>query len=147
MPNTRVVPLEWEAHHRNAAEGQLTSTCDLRRSSTANTQPTFNPVSGRTTYTTPTTFASDVPCRLQSLIGGPGQQTVDVGERQVATHRYSLSVPWDTAEAVFGDEVVVTRCDGDPVLVGRVFRVLDQRHGSLSWYRTYVVEEIQPAAR
>jgi hypothetical protein len=139
LPNSRVFPRNWEAHHYPAANGQMTAECVITRPSTAGR--TFDTLSGTSAYPEPDAVYTGA-CRVQH----PTIQDMPAGpvERQTVVAEYTVTVPVDTIRIQLGDTVTITACDGDPDLVGEVLTVTGVPRGSLRFVQP-ITCKLQPA--
>jgi hypothetical protein len=100
---------------------------------------TFN--TGTGTYdTTSTVIGTDLPCNLTPFTGAGNLQEQLAGEA-VTTHRYQLSLAWDSPTVLKEDIVTLTDSE-DPNLAGRIYRVEAPLHETFQIARRVVVEEI-----
>lgn len=141
LPHSRVIPDGWSQHHRPTAEHVMTAACAVRRPGHATG---FDENTGRSVYPDPAPFHAG-PCRIQVLARLAGG--VDVGDAQITIRPYQVSLPADVPEIRVNDQVEVTSCPDDPLLVGRLLRVVDVPAGSLLWQRDLTCEDITPTTR
>lgn len=127
LPNTRVIPPGWEAHHRPVAEGAMTTTGRLLRPDETGTR---DPVSGRTTFAEPAV----VWVGRAQVGANSGSPTVQA-DRVVTVGSYLLELPADTPLPRVRDVWEVVTCAGDPSLPGARLRVVDVPRSGLSWQR------------
>lgn len=145
LPNHKVIPDGWAAHHRPTAEGKHTATGTITRPASGATV-TFDETAGRVVIPDPTTIYTG-PMGVRrldtNLIGIP----MVAGDREQIVRLYRVAVPV-TVTAVEGNDIVtVTECADDPAVVGRPLRVRDVRVGSVAWERLLMCEDITPTAR
>lgn len=129
LPNSRVIPAGWSAHHRPAAESTMTATCDITRPATG--RGTLNPTTGTVTNAS-TSIGVDVPCRVQAAAST--DRSTQTGEQEVTFRKYMVAVPADLDPHV--DDIVTITAAVDTDLIGRALRVLDVLYGSEVWQRT-----------
>lgn len=146
LPNAQALHPRWESHHRPVAEAFLTADVIIRRHTGTGT--TFDPNTGQTTYSEPTTVYEG-EARIQRM----SQLEISraIGDRQVIVRGATVSLPVSAAEVRIVDEVQVVAYrdpdSGDPYLAGRPLWVHDVRPGSLLWQRDLVVLDAPPTAR
>lgn len=140
LPNSRVIPLGWEAHHAPVAEGQMTATCEVRRPSSA---ATFNETTQGSDYPEPTALYT-TRCRAQRLPMRGGDQPI--AGRDVVLQRYQVNLPRDVTAPRVNDQIVITECT-DPTLTGLILRIREVRSGTLRWQRDLMCEEVTPMTR
>lgn len=141
LPNTRVIPAGWAAHHRPAANSTMTGVCEL-------TGPGGPPTWDNPEGTPGTILATDVPCRVQQLTG---ENEAEAAGQDVHSRDYLVTLPLalvpDLVVTDHGPWVRVTgyqpghEQDGDPHLVGRSLKVLAVQHGTLLWERDLVCRD------
>lgn len=73
--------------------------------------------------------------------------TVVVADRPNHNARYRVVLPAGAALAQVGDIITITRCDGDPTVVGGRLHVTEVPHGSILWQRDLLCLFHQPATR
>lgn len=146
MPNTRVVPTGWEAHHRPVSEDEMPAECTITRQPT--TALAWDDVNGRNAFVAPTTVYEG-PCRFHR--GGPTNAGdaagTTVADRQVALATYTITIPTDADLVQVNDIVTITACDGDPDSVGLPLQVLGARRSARTWERTITCQMQQPVTR
>ena len=141
LPNTRVVPPGWAAHHRSTANSTMTGVCEL-------TGPSGPPTWDNQEGTPGTVLATDVPCRVQQLTGENEDEAVG---QDVHTRDYLVTLPLHLVPALTITDnapwVTITgylpghEQDGDPHLVGRRLKVLSVQHGTLLWERDVICRD------
>jgi hypothetical protein len=120
---TRVLPPGWSEHHRPAAYGFLTGTCDARGPDRAG---------GPTGIVYGDPIWEDKPCSVQ-VLSQSARPTVTVDSTEVqVTHR--VSVPIDLT-ASYGDIITITANPDDPRLTGTVLTVVLAESGTTNWTR------------
>jgi hypothetical protein len=152
LPNSRVVHPQFEAHHRPVSANAMPAECTITRPSSPSPAG-WNDATGRNVYPAPTTVYPTTGhgvCRVNR--GGPGGQgsaaPVTVADRAVTVAQYTVVIPADAAALVqVHDIVTITRCPGDPDLVGRKLWVTDSARGSLTWERVLNCELQPPTTR
>jgi hypothetical protein len=111
----------WSEHHRPVASGSHTARCTITRQAgqgSLDGDGVWHPPSIVTVYTG--------PCRITA----PSPTSVrPVGEQQVATAEYEITIRWDAAEVTEHDLVKVTEAK-DPGIVGKEFVVTDVRYAA-----------------
>lgn len=142
LRNTRLIHKNFERWHYATANGQMTAECTITRPSS---QAVFDEVAGRSTFPAPADVYEG-PCRV-GRSGAPAMQRPTVGDRDIPTREFIVSIPVGAALVQINDIVTVTRCDGDPDLAGMVLTVTDSRRGSLTWQRDLVCTLQPPTAR
>lgn len=133
LPNTRVIPTGWSAHHRPVVEGTWTGTCTIRRPGVV--KGDFDEET-LTYESTPHDPHYTGKCRVQV-------QPIFSGDREAAGQKvtvagYLVAVDLATSDQTKVDDVVkVTGIDdnGDPTLVGRELTVSGVARGTLAWER------------
>lgn len=143
LPNTRVIPVGWEAAHAPVAEQAMTATATVTRPA-SNGPPVFDEETGRSQHPAPSTVHSG-PCRIQrsALTGGHAPVVAD---KVTPLREYVTSWPLDAPVFRVNDLVTVTDAT-DTELAGQVLRIVDVRRGSLVWQRDYLAEEHVPTTR
>lgn len=135
LPNTHVIHPRWSDHHRPTATGTMTADCVITRKGGAGTtgpDGTWTPDPATTLY--------DGVCRIVAL---PTNERIEVvGEEQVTSRRYQVSVEHDIGEVFLGDLVSIT-ASKDQGLVGKKLRVIDVQFGSEQWQRDLIAEEVE----
>lgn len=136
LPGTKVIHRDFSTHHMPTAEGTMTSTCTITRASA--TVGTMNDTTGDVTITAGVTIATDIVCRVQAEPAS--MRTQPSGGQEVTQRLYAVSVPADTALVLVDDRVTITTAV-DPLLVGRVLRVVDVQYGSEGWQNDLVCKD------
>lgn len=118
---------------RNMVAGWLTDTCTIREPGPL---PEFDPATG---YPEPELGDEvyDGECRLRPA---GGDRVVFVGDGQVTLRLFDLTIPWD-ATGLEVNHLVTMNTSDDPMLEGRVYRVVDVQGGTNTAYRRLVVED------
>lgn len=127
-----VIPTDWSAHHRPAANSTHTATVQLRRP--GGVQGEFDRVTG-TTPVTPYPPYYEGAARIQLL---PSEtQEVEAAEQEVSLARYAVMLDAAVTGFALEDLCQVTAVDdnGDAWLVGRELTVYAFESGSLHWER------------
>lgn len=143
LPNTRVIPAGWSAHHRPVVADTWTATVTLRRPGYQAGSDDFDPVTGTRTGTPhPVHFTGTARIQVQPILGGE-----DVaGDQEITTYGYLVAVDLATSGGTqVGDLVDVTAVDdnGDASLVGRTLTVTGVGRGSLVWERDlYAIDNL-----
>ncbi len=143
LPNTRVIPAGWEAHHQPAAEGAMTAECVITRLATTSATR-YNAATGRTDYPDPTTVYSGA-CRMQREVRSQDHAR-DVGGNAVTARRYLVSIP-TSADPVQINDIVTISAATDADMIGKKLRVTDVRGGSLLWQHDLSCEEWETTTR
>lgn len=144
MPNARLVPEGWEAHHAPVAEGGMTAECVVTRPASSAGTPTFDEEAGRTTYPAQPKIYTG-PCRVQRA-ALTGANADVIGDRPQPLRSYVVSTPLAAPLLQVNDVVTLTTAV-DPVMAGRRMRVEDVRGGSIVWQRDYLCQEWTPTTR
>lgn len=127
-PGTEILPADWAASHRPAAEKTMRdATVQLRHPGT--TQAWSDEADQMVDVPLPPYY--DGPARIQAL-ATRNQTSITAGD-QVVTIRYLVVVPADVDPTV-DDLVAVTAVD-DTHLTGRSLMVAQVTAGSLRWER------------
>lgn len=144
LPNTRLIPATWEAHHAPTAEQAMTADCTVTRPASTPGQPTFDEVSGRSVYPVPPVVYTG-PCRVQRAALSGTKDPV-IGGKPTPIRPYQYSTPLDAALLQVNDIVEITAAT-DPEFAGAKLRLTDVRGGSLVWQRDYGAEQWTPTTR
>lgn len=142
LPNTRVIPDGWAAHHRPTVDATHLSSCNVRHP--GGTAGTFNPATGNDDGGSANSPHYTGPCRVEDLPADE-QFRVVAGE-EVPTVGYAVILAYDAASGVKVDDIVtITGVDdnGDPSLVGKSLVVDSIKRSSLAWERVLVCTENQ----
>lgn len=146
LPNSKVIPPDWEAHHAPTCDASMTATITVTRLSAPTGTPTFDAQTGRSVYPTPTTVWSGA-CRIQQRNAGLGGTVAQqVGEKAQPTHYYLLATSL-TAPLLDVNDVAEVTSAVDAAMVGRTLRITDVLGGSTLWQRDYHAEEWVGTAR
>lgn len=133
LPNTRVIPVDWSAHHRPVVADTWTATVTIRRP--GGTQGAFDEATG--TYpVTPYAAHYSGKARIQVQPIFSGER--DAAGQVVSVAGYLVVVDLATSDETKVDDVVkITAVDtnGDPSLVNRELTVSGVARGSLVWER------------
>jgi len=70
-----------------------------------------------------------------------------IGDRTLALAAYIVTIPPGSHLVPVNALVTITRCDGDPDLVGAVLQVQGARRSALTWERVLTVQMQQDTAR
>jgi hypothetical protein len=127
-----VIPADWSAHHRPAANSTHTATVQLRHA--GGTRGEFDRETGTYAFTPHAPYYSG-PARIQLL---PAEtQEVEAAEQQVSLTRYGVMLDAEVTGFALEDLCKITAVDdnGDPWLVGREITVYAAEGGSLHWER------------
>lgn len=145
LPNTHVIPPDWEQHHRPVSADAMTAECVITRpTSTAG----WDDTTGKSAYPTPATIYGPGPCRINR--GGSGAVpagATTVADRTVTLVDYAIVIPTSAPLIQVHDLVTVTTCTGDPQLVDLTLRVKDVARGGLTWERVLSCELQPPTSR
>jgi hypothetical protein len=139
LPNTRVIPTGWSAHHRAAAAGGMNARCELRPAATG--EPVYDPDTGLATRPVPDAAWTGA-CRVQALTGDA--HTTPQVENPVTTRGYLVQL--DESDPTAGPvpdvgedwTVKVIAAVNDARLIGRSLSVLDVQYGSERFTRDLV---------
>lgn len=144
LPNARIIPAGWQAHHRPVVVTSMTATGQLRRPDLTGTRST---ATGRTTFATPELIYTG-PCRVQlrSTSGGSGT-VVTVADHTTTRGDYLIVIPSTAPVALVGDRWTVTADPHNPALVGLSFQVVFVAKGSLTWEQDLDCNLETPTAR
>lgn len=138
-----VIPPDWAAHHRGAADQTHLVTCSIRHPK-AGTPGTFNATTGG--YVGASTAAAHFtgPCRVTDVIRAKGLRVIASEEIPEAGYMLILAVG-DAPEVTVDDIVTFPQVDdnGDPTLVGKTMAVDSIRRSSLSFERVLFCSENQ----
>jgi hypothetical protein len=137
LPNTRVIPTGWSAHHRPVAEGGMTAEGTITRAASTGTVAVFDEAAGVSVPPTPTVVYQGV-LRLQR--SGADEHQITVAGREVTIRDYTVSYPTNGQPSQANDVLTITSCDDNPGLAGEKLRIRDARIGSLVWQRDYIAE-------
>lgn len=130
----QVLPDDWSAHHRPAAEGFLTGTC--RCNGTEEEAP-WTPENPGGLTPGPVIWV-DQPCSVQVL--SDGREATVVGTTEVVvSHRVSVPIE---LEAEYGDVITVLTNPDDERLNGTRLRVISVDSGTTNWTRELACEEL-----
>lgn len=141
LRSTRVVPANWAAHHRPVAEETMTAVCRIW-------DRAAGPPVGLDGPGPDLLAAHRVPCRVQELKSA-GEGTVQPAGQEVTERRYLITVPVTTAvyfkTGTRGHQIEITgtRENGDPMLTGRRFDVIQVMTGSEVWERDLICVDNQ----
>lgn len=137
LPNTRVIPDGWSAHHRPTAEGGMTAEGTITRAPSTGTASVFDETLGISIPPTATVVYTGV-LRLQR--SGADERQAATADREVTIRDYQVSYPTSGNPAQVNDIVTITACSDNAGLVGERLRIRDPRIGSLVWQRDYIAE-------
>jgi hypothetical protein len=144
LPNTRVIPLGWDAHHRPVSADAMPDACTVTRPTS---DPAWDDAAGRSIYPpSAEIYPVDGDGRCRITLGGTGTMpsgAVVAGDRAVTQSDYTVVLPTCTALIQVGDIVTVTCCPDDPDLVGQKLRVKNAIRGTYTWERILACE-LQP---
>lgn len=136
LPGTGVFHPDWSAHHRPTATTAMTATCRITRNAgdgTTGPDGTWTPASPTTVYTG--------PCRVTSPPFSR-EEVIPSGATQVTQRRYGVFIEWDADEIHIGDQVEILTAK-DPLMPGKIFRVVDVAYTSEQWQRNLACEEVE----
>jgi hypothetical protein len=120
----RMVPEDWGRNHAAVVATSRNAIVNLRRPSTTGWIP-----EDRITGVVPgEVYASNVTARIQAQINR-SDNDAESAEETLTVPPYLVTVDYGL-EPFDGDEVEVVTCTGDPMLVGRSFRVDHTVHGT-----------------
>lgn len=143
LPNTRLIPDGWEAHHAPTAEQAMTAECVITRPA-SNGTPVFDAETGRSLHPDPVTvYTGAVRVQRSALTGG----NIDVvADKPTPLRQYVVSLPLTAPQIQVADRIAVTAAT-DPLMVGKILTVADVRGGSLVWQRDLLCDEHVPITR
>lgn len=128
LPNTRVVPDGWSAHHRAVPVGAMTATVTI----TGDTNPgDWDPDTGEIEETDGTPVYTGA-ARVKALPADAAEP--EAAGQHVSARLYLVAIPDLTAAVETGHRVHVDTAE-DPLLVGCDLTVEDVQRGSLVWDR------------
>ena len=133
LQGSRVIPIDWEAHHRPVLESTWTATITFTR---ADGPPVHDPNTGSTSQSRVTVYSG--PCRIQHHETTSAGSTITAGEK-VTSHDYQISGPV-SMDLKVDDIGTVDDCN-DPTLVRRELRVTDIQRGSLLFQRDVIATD------
>lgn len=134
LPNSRIIPPGWSAHHRGPLESAWTGVCEVTRTGgtgTTDEHGEWTPGSSTLVYSG--------PCRLVHVVGD--EQEAFQGGDKLSFRRYLVQIRADT-EVRVGDFVQVLSAPSTAV-VGRQFRVESYNLGTEGWSTDLLVTEFQ----
>lgn len=133
LPNTKVIPDGWSAHHRPIVAQTFGAAVSIRRP--GGTAGDFNETTGVREYTLADPhYVGGARIQVQPIMGGD----LNAGEQRVTVVGYLVVVDRDTStDAQVDDVVLIDNVDdnGDPAMIGRELRVSGVAIGSLAWER------------
>lgn len=136
LPNTRVIPPGWSAHHRPTATIAMTATCVITRATgqgTTGPDGTYTPAASTTVH--------EGPCRVVPRATDQGVHRT-IGEDQVTPRRYEISIGYDAPKIHLGDIVTFTDAQ-DSGLLSLNLRVIDVAFSSEQWQRMLYAQDLQ----
>jgi hypothetical protein len=130
LEGSRVIPADWEAHHRPVLETTWTATITFRRFTGTSTH---DPNTGSTSRDSIVVYSG--PVRIQHH-ETTSAGSVIAGAQKVTIHDYQVSGPveMDLQRDDFG---TVDTCN-DPTFIGRELTVTDVQRGSLLFQRDVI---------
>lgn len=131
----QVLPDDWSAHHRPAAEGFLTGTCRCNGPEEEAPWTPDNPGG----LTPGPVIWPDMPCSVQVLSQFGREATVVGTTEVVVSHRVSVPIE---LEAEYGDVITVLTNPDDERLNGTRLRVISVDSGTTNWTRELACEEL-----
>ena len=149
LPNTQIVPRNWQQFHRPTIQATFRSA--VRISRLTDRQGTRDPVTGRTSFATPVPVYEG-GARIQSRGGGatsrgPGGAAVGVNDRIITIGSYLVAIPTDADEVKVDDLILVLSCPDSPVLVGLGLKVVEVTYADIAWQRSLGCDLQEPSAR
>lgn len=120
-PGTAVIPPNWGASHAPVADGTRNAVVTLRRPSTMAWDESANDGKGATVPTPGAAYASNVTARIQALITR-SDNDAESAEETITAPPYLVTLGHEQP-CREGDEIEVTACVGDALLVDRFLRV------------------------
>lgn len=134
LPNSRIIPPGWSAHHRGPLESAWTGTCRITRATgggTTDDNGVWTPGGEVLLY--------DGPCRLVVSVGD--EQAIHQGGERISFRDYMIQVRAETDVAV-GDTVEITSAPNASA-VGCMYRVETYGNGTETWSTDLIVTEFQ----
>jgi len=123
------------ARARAFALAGFSDTCTVKRVSAVDT----NALTGGVTKSYQTLYSG--VCRVQTS-GGPAGQ-IDVGQAAPRSSSATLQLPVVGSEGIRPDDIVtVVTCVNDTELVGRIYHVVGEHHGSQKSARRLALNEV-----
>jgi hypothetical protein len=146
LPATHVVSPLFEQHHRPVSTDAMPAECVITVPSST---PVWDDAAGKSVYPEPTQIypgPSDVDgrCRVHRVSDATA---ATIGDRTLALAAYIVTIPPGSHLVPVNALVTITRCDGDPDLVGAVLQVQGARRSALTWERVLTVQMQQDTAR
>lgn len=117
---------------RTMVDRFLVDTCTIREPGAV----TFDPELGYDT----TTAGDEVYAGVGRLRPTGGERVVIAGDAPITLHLYDLTVPYDTVGLKVNQLATIDTSD-DPMLEGRIYRIVDVQGGSDGAYRRLIVED------
>ncbi|GAA4439386.1 DUF6093 family protein [Phytohabitans houttuyneae] len=137
LARTRVIPAEWETHHRPVSEDGMQAECRIERPATS---PVWDDVAGRDVFPAPALVYEGM-CRFH---GTAPSSSAPVADKDMPRGQYTVTIPTDSDEILKNDVVRLTACDGDPAAVGKTLQVMGATRSAKTWERTLTVQMPQP---
>jgi hypothetical protein len=126
-PGTRVIPVDWEAHHRPVLTDTRTAKVTFRRFSGP---PVHDPATGSTSRPTAVVYSGMFRIQEHQV----SAHETDAAAQQITTHAYQLSGAVEVDLQI--NDLGTVDESNDPTLVGRKLLVTDIQRGSLLFERT-----------
>lgn len=145
LPNTRVVPDDFQQRHAGVIAATFRSTVRLMR--LGNPQGVRDPAAGKTAFPVPWPV-HEGQARIQSrTTGATLGRAVPVADRLVTLGAYLVALPTDSEPGRVGDVVEVLSCPDYPALNGLELIVVDVPGADIAWQRSYGCNLRQPTIR
>jgi hypothetical protein len=137
LPNTRVIPTGWSAHHAPVAAGGMNGLVRIYDPATATTG--WDPVNEAATLDrgTPT---YDGPARIEAMLSATDAVQAD---DQETTRSYLVQILFDAAQVEKDWVLIPYGCINDPQLDGTVMTVDDAQMGTERFTRDLVASHTQ----
>lgn len=120
-----VIPADWAAHHRPAAEGTMLGRVALREPGSLGEE--WSDELEQNVAIPKPAYATNVPARIQALAGQA--RVIQLAEDTEVVADYLVVIPADQ-DVVDGGHLVDVTATGDPALTGRSLRVEKVVHGT-----------------
>jgi hypothetical protein len=145
LPNTKIIPANWQEFHRPTIQATFRSTVRLTR--LGNPQGVRDSTTGRTGFAVPY-IVYEGEARVQSRTTGAARGgTTSVADRVLTIGAYLIALPADSEIAAVGDVVEVLTCLDSPHLAGLSLVVVDVPAADIAWQRSYGADLYQPTIR
>lgn len=138
---SHVIHPGWSEANRPAATDVMTATVKITRPDTFTTG-VFNSSTGEQEAPEPFVVVTSLLARIDVARQVSDVNTRVVGEERVSIRRYLVQLPWDWTDISLKDVLEVLTAE-DPLLIGRMFQVVDIQAMSLEWSRILRCEVYQ----